>query len=127
MQGAPLGRLRVGQGQEEPKKKQLQSLKKQIKKKKKRVKRTEFEKLREGNRGVSGGDGSGGILGKQETCKQQETNLKSTFLNLSQNLVKKRRKIVQSRRLARKKKGEEIRIQIKGGSGEGYLGHLLHV
>jgi hypothetical protein len=71
--------------------------------------------------------GWGGILGKQETCEQQETNMKSTFLGLFQNLVKKRQKIVQSRRLARKKKREEVRIQVKGGSGEGYLKHLLHV
>ena len=112
------------QGQQEPQNKQLQSLKKHIKKKKMLVKRTDFDRLREGSREVRGGDGSGGILGRQDTCQEQETNMKSTFLGPSQNFVEKRRKNVQSRRLARKKKGEEVRIQIKGGSGEGYLGHL---
>ncbi len=127
MQGAPVGRLWVAQGQQEPPNNKVQSLKKQIKKKKIRGKRTEFDRYREESRGVSGADGSGGILGRQQTCEQQETNTESTFLGISQNLVKKRRKIVQSRRLAGTKKGEEIRKQIKGGSVEGYLGHLLRV
>ncbi len=92
------------QGQQEPSKKQLQSLKKPIKKKKIRDKRTEFDRLREGSTGVSDADGSGGILGGQQTCEEQETNMESTFLGLSQNLVKKWHKNVQSRRLARKKR-----------------------
>jgi hypothetical protein len=52
---------------------------------------------------------------------------RGTFLGVFQNLVKKQAKIMQSRRLAWNKKREEIRVQYKGGSGEGYLGHLLHV
>jgi hypothetical protein len=66
-------------------------------------------------------------LGRLQTCEQQETNTESTFFGISQSLVKKRQKIVQSRKLAGTKKGEEIRKQIKGGSVGGYLGHLLHV
>jgi hypothetical protein len=114
----------VVQGQQEPPNKQLQSLKKHNKKKKMLVKRTDFDRLREKSREVRGADGSGGILGRQDTCQEQETNMKSTFLGPSQNFVEKRRKSVKSRRLARKKKGEEVRVQMKGGSGEGYLGHL---
>ena len=67
------------------------------------------------------------MLGRQDTCEEQEDSMKSTFLGNSPNLVQKRRKNVQSRRLPREKKGEEVRIQIKGGSVEGYLGHLLHL
>ena len=121
---ASLGRVRVVQGQQEPPNKQLQSLKKHNKKKKMLVKRTDFDRLREKSREVRGEDGSGGILGRQDTCQEQETNMKSTFLGPSQNFVEKRRKSAKSRRLARKKKGEEVRVQMKGGSGEGYLGHL---
>jgi hypothetical protein len=109
----------VVQGHQEPKKTQLQSLKKQIKKKKKRGKKTEFERLREGSRGVRGADGSGWILGKQETCEQQDTNMKSTFLGLFQNLVKKRQKIVQSRRLARKKNEKRLGYKSRGGVERG--------
>ncbi len=127
MQGAPVGHLWVAQGQQEPPNKKVQRLKKQIKKKKIRGKRTEFDRFREESRRVSGADGSGGILGRQQTCEHQETNTESTFLGISQNLVKKRRKIVQSRTLTGPKKGDEIRKQITGGGVEGYLGHLLHV
>ena len=104
-----------GSGTTRTPQKKVQSLKKQIKKKKIRGKRTEFDRFREESRGVSGPDGSGGILGRQQTCEQLETNTESTFLGFSQSLVKKRRKIVQSRRLAGTKKGEAIRKQFKGG------------
>ncbi len=83
------------------------------------MKRTDFKRLKEGSRGFSGADGSGGVLARQDTCGERATDTTSTYLGPPKNLVEKGLKNVQSRRLAGEKKGEEVRIQIKGTRVEG--------
>jgi hypothetical protein len=66
--------------------------------------------------------GRGGVLDGQQTCEEQEANMESTFLGLSQNLVKKWHKNVQSRGLARKKKEKRLGYNSRGGVERGTWG-----
>jgi hypothetical protein len=106
----------------------LQSLKKQCKWRRVKVKRTQLRRFREARREVSGSDGLGGILGRQDTyiTRRREKDEKNLFGSCAQTVqTNAKKRAVQEDRC--KKRGGEVREQMELRDAEGLLGNLLHL